>query len=279
MVRLGEEGDRPAGSILLIRDISPWRKAEEELVRRTEELEVANQQLALISAITRHDISNQLVVIDGYLDLLLEEGMPAEQTRSVEQILEATDRVREMVTFMRDYQAIGTSAPVWTDLRSLPGRAAAEVTLRGVQINNLLPAIEVLADPLIEKVLATLFENAIRHGKTVTQILLSATTDQAGLTIVCEDDGVGVKEDKKERIFERGYGSNTGLGLFLAREILAITGMTIAETGITGVGARFEIQVPPGRYRTLYPAKEDRKEGPDPVPASGAGSEGQDTPA
>ncbi|ACL17550.1 histidine kinase N-terminal 7TM domain-containing protein [Methanosphaerula palustris] len=279
VVRLGEEGDRPAGSVLLIRDISPWRLAEEELLRRTDELKVANQQLALISAITRHDISNQLVVIDGYLDLLLEDGMPADQAKTVEQVLDATDRVREMVTFMRDYQAIGTSAPVWTDLRNLPERAATEVALRGVQINNLLPAIEVLADPLIEKVLATLFENAIRHGKTVTQILLSARTDQAGLTIVCEDDGAGVNEDKKERIFERGYGSNTGLGLFLAREILAITGMTITETGIPGVGARFEIQVPPGRYRTLDQAKKDHKEEQEQMLPSGAGSDGPDTPA
>ncbi len=263
VVALGDENARQAGSVLLIRDISPWRQAEEALLRRTDELEVANRQLALISAITRHDISNQLVVVDGYLDLLIEDEMTPVQTGVVEQVQNATGRVRRMVTFMRDYQAIGTSAPVWTDLRSLPGRAAAEVALGKVQISNLLPDIEVLADPLLEKVISTLFENAVRHGWRVTEILLFARTDPAGLTIVCEDDGVGVPDDGKERIFEREYGSNTGLGLFLAREILSITGMTIAETGIPGAGAQFEIRVPPGRYRTRVHPGGDSGEGAD----------------
>lgn len=52
-----------------------------------------------------------------------------------------------------------------------------------------------------------------------------------------------------ERIFEQGFGKNTGLGLFLSREILAITGITITENGTPGKGARFEITVPKGAYR------------------------------
>ena len=68
---------------------------------------------------------------------------------------------------------------------------------------------------------------------------------------VCEDDGDGVPEDKKELIFCKGVGTNTGLGLFLASEILAITGITIEETGAPGRGARFEMIVPQGGYRNF----------------------------
>jgi signal transduction histidine kinase len=53
--------------------------------------------------------------------------------------------------------------------------------------------------------------------------------------------------------FKRGFGNNTGLGLFLSREILAITGIAITESGETGKGARFEIMVPKGGYRYLAP--------------------------
>ena len=60
---------------------------------------------------------------------------------------------------------------------------------------------------------------------------------------------MGISPDQKESIFERGYGKNTGMGLFLAREILAITGITIAETGKPGKGARFEITVPAGMWQ------------------------------
>jgi signal transduction histidine kinase len=66
---------------------------------------------------------------------------------------------------------------------------------------------------------------------------------------VCEDDGDGIIAEEKEKIFERGFGKNTGLGLALSREILAITGITITETGEPGKGARFEIAVPKGMWR------------------------------
>jgi signal transduction histidine kinase len=60
--------------------------------------------------------------------------------------------------------------------------------------------------------------------------------------LVYEDDGQGIPEEEKEKIFLRGYGKNTGLGLFLIKEILAITGITIVENGIYGMGARFEMK-------------------------------------
>jgi len=66
---------------------------------------------------------------------------------------------------------------------------------------------------------------------------------------VCEDDGMGVPAEEKEKIFERGFGKNTGLGLTLSKEILSITGITIRETGEPGRGARFEMTVPKGAYR------------------------------
>ena len=47
----------------------------------------------------------------------------------------------------------------------------------------------------------------------------------------------------------KGFGQNTGLGLFLSREILAITGITITENGVPGIGARFEIRVLNGGFR------------------------------
>ena len=62
-------------------------------------------------------------------------------------------------------------------------------------------------------------------------------------------NGVGISDDMKEMIFERGYGKNTGYGLFLAREILAISHMTIYETGKAGTGSRFEIDVPRNKYK------------------------------
>ena len=56
-------------------------------------------------------------------------------------------------------------------------------------------------------------------------------------------------EEKKETIFKRGFGTNSGYGLFFIREILAITGMDIRETGVYGEGVRFEITLLPETWR------------------------------
>jgi signal transduction histidine kinase len=77
----------------------------------------------------------------------------------------------------------------------------------------------------------------------------SSETEGEALKIICEDDGVGVSVDEKGKIFERGYGKHTGLGLHFAREVLHITRIDIEENGEPGKGARFVISVPKGRWR------------------------------
>ena len=93
-------------------------------------------------------------------------------------------------------------------------------------------------------------ENSFRHGDHVTCIDFSAKEMENGLIVSYSDNGVGITSDDKKKLFRKGFGMHTGLGLFLSREILDITGITIQETGEPGKGARFEMTVPKGRWRT-----------------------------
>jgi signal transduction histidine kinase len=70
-----------------------------------------------------------------------------------------------------------------------------------------------------------------------------------GITILLGDNGGGIPAGEKEQIFEWEYKGHCGSSLFLAREILSITGISIAETGAPGTGALFVITVPNGGYR------------------------------
>jgi len=135
--------------------------------------------------------------------------------------------------------------------RTLVDTAAKETPLGQVIVKNDLPAgLEVFADPQITKVCYNLMNNAVRYGGKITTIRFSAKESGDDQVIVYEDDGDGVVAEDKEKIFDRGYGKkNTGPGLFLSREILAITGITIVENGTPGKGARFEITMPKGIYR------------------------------
>ncbi len=94
-------------------------------------------------------------------------------------------------------------------------------------------------------------DNAVRHGGAITIISISSQVCENCLTITCVDDGIGIPPDEKEKIFNHGYGKNTGIGLFLAKEILSITGLSIRECGDEEKGAKFEIQVPCGKFRIL----------------------------
>ena len=109
--------------------------------------------------------------------------------------------------------------------------------------------LEIFADPWLKKVFYNLIDNTLRYAERVTKITVSFRESVEGLDLLFEDNGIGIPFDEKEKIFERGYGKNIGYGLFMAREILAITELTIRETGKPGEGARYEIQVPKRYYR------------------------------
>ncbi len=116
-------------------------------------------------------------------------------------------------------------------------------------INELPSGIEVFADPLIFKVFYNMIDNAVRYGGKITTIRFSVEESGDEDVIICKDDGDGIPIDEKEKIFERGFGKNTGLGPSLSREILDITGIAIIENGKPGKGARLEMTMLKGAWR------------------------------
>ncbi len=223
---------------------------EQELIKYSKALSVANHKLTLLSSITRHDISNQLTALMGYLSILEEMPLGPSRDEYFRKAGTATQRISDMIRFTKEYEGIGVVDPVWQSCRALVDTAANEAPLGKVIVKNELPVdLEVYADPLIVKVIYNLMDNAARYGGKITTIRFFTRDSDGDLLLVCEDDGNGIPVEEKKRIFERGVGKNTGMGLFLSSEILAISGITIAENGEPDRGARFVITVPNGTYR------------------------------
>ncbi|PKL64325.1 MAG: hypothetical protein CVV32_08300 [Methanomicrobiales archaeon HGW-Methanomicrobiales-3] len=220
------------------RDITERRRAEEALL-------LANRKLAILNSITRHDINNQLMVLMAYLSMLEEHEDDSQNDEYCRIAIAAAERIASMIQFTKEYEKVGVQTPVWHDIRTIVDRAARKAACGDVVIQNDLPSgFEIFSDPLIVKVIYNLIENAVRYGNTITTIRFQLIECGADRLVICEDDGDGVAADEKEKIFERGFGRNTGLGLALSREILGITGITITENGEPGRGARFEMRVP-----------------------------------
>jgi signal transduction histidine kinase len=122
-------------------------------------------------------------------------------------------------------------------------RGEAEVHL------NIPKDLKIFADDLIGKVFLNLYQNALMHGERVTRIDCWTRMEDDSLLLFFADDGIGIRAEDKEKLFDRGFGRNTGQGLFLAREVLDLTGMRIDEVGESGKGAMFRIRAPPESVR------------------------------
>jgi len=223
-------------------DITEQKRAEDALA-------LACQKMNLLSSITRHDILNQLTVLSGYLALSEEFASDEKLLGFIKKEATATERINQQITFTKHYQDIGVQAPQWQNVHDTVATAASLLDLSSVDIQIPSSNIEIYADPLLGKVFYNLLENAVRHGHTTSVVQFSYRDNGDTLTITCEDNGGGIDRETKKHLFKRGYGKNTGFGLFLIREILSITGITIDENGEPGRGARFEITVPNGAYR------------------------------
>ena len=244
--QLNPVADSATGSVLAVtivsNDITDQKRSERAIVE-------ANRKLNLMSEVTRHDILNQLLVLSGYLDLVRNLSSDPKATDYLDRCNDAIRTIRTQISFTRDYQNIGVLAPEWQSVPGIISRVQQGFLLTDVIVTTDCTGLEVYADPLLEKVFYNLLDNALRYGGGISEVRVTCARSGRGLVIACEDNGIGIPADMKERIFQKGYGKNTGLGLFLAREILSITGLTIEETGEEGSGARFEITVPEVAFR------------------------------
>ncbi|MGA2104271.1 PAS domain S-box protein [Methanoregula sp.] len=216
------------------------RKLAEDAVRQ------ANIQLNLMTSITRHDILNKVSALVGYYGIIRLKFPNPALTYYISKLEDTTSAIQSLMMDTQTYQNIGIREPQWQDLEKVAKRLQIPETIK---FSIDLQGAQVYADPMLEKVFFNLLDNSIRHGGQVTEIRVSSRQSNEGLALVWEDNGTGIPNEEKDRIFEKGYGVNTGLGLSLCREILAITGMSMRETGEPGSGARFEIAVPKGAYR------------------------------
>jgi len=241
---LYDEDGAVSGTEAVIRDITERKNMENAL-------RLANRKLLLLASTTRHDMVNQITVLQGYLALSRDRlADPEALLGCIDREEQAAACISSLLQFMKEYEQIGIYAPVWGEIKTLVKTAAGQVVPGNITVECMVPAgYDVLADPLIARVFSNLMENAIRHGGSIMTIRFSVEDMGGTSCIVCEDDGSGIPAGEKEKIFEQGFGKGTGLGLFLSREILAITGITIRETGEPGRGARFEITVPDGAWR------------------------------
>jgi len=208
-----------------------------------------NTKLNVVSSVARHDILNKLTIISSTLSLLKESITDPKMTDFLNYAETATSAITRQMGFTREFKNMGMEKADWQDVDETIHTMLDNNYGTGMGFDLRLNGLEIFADSWLKKVFFTMTDAMIRYGLPINTIHRSYKESEDGLCLFFEGDGKGIPVDQKEKIFEQGYGNTNGFGLFLAREILAVTGIALKETGDPEKMVRFEIHVPKRGYR------------------------------
>jgi two-component system, OmpR family, sensor histidine kinase KdpD len=220
-------------------------------------------RVALLSSVS-HDLRTPLSSVIGAASSLLayESSLEERDKRELlKSIVEEAERLDRYIQNLLDMTRLGQGKlelqQDWEDVRDLVSAASRRLHLnaRGVRVKLAVSSDSQLVNvhgDLMEQVFVNLLDNAARHSPANSEISVSATRDVDDVVIEISDEGPGIPEADREKIFdpfyrvhERDRKSGTGLGLSICRGIVRAHGGEITAHGsASGSGAMLRLRIP-----------------------------------
>jgi PAS domain S-box-containing protein len=249
------------GTIHIMKDVTERKKAEEENSLLREKSEVSSRMAAIgeMAAGIAHEINNPLTSVIGFSELLVtSDEISSELKEHVRIIADGSNRVKEIVkrllNFARQSKSVKTCANINELIESTLNLRSYVLKTANVEvIKNLsqdLPWITVDAGQM-QQVFLNIIVNAEysmkkAHGKGT--LTITTETNDGNIRISLKDDGAGMTNDVKSKLFTPFFttksGEGTGLGLSLSHSIIVGHGGTIEVESEQGKGAEFVITLP-----------------------------------
>lgn len=241
-----------SGAVLVFHDLT-----------RIRELEGVRQEFV---ANVSHELRTPLSLIKGATETLL-DGAKSDPV-ALERLLTIVNRHADRLTLLIDdllLLAKLDSGRVVLESESLPLRLAVQEVVedllprarqRNVALENQLPSgLRAQADPLrLRQVLCNLIDNGIKYGREGGTVRLSARELDAQHVELCvQDDGPGIPEEARARIFERFFRADkarsreqggTGLGLAIVKHVVQAHGGEVRVESQPGQGTAFYFTLP-----------------------------------
>ncbi len=211
----------------------------------------ANQREEFLHSLLRHDVGNKNQVIDGYLELISEYDHPDEVKKFVDEAKKAVKENEEMIEKVRKLRKIGEEEEIDEfELRSVMDKVLSEYRdqMREKSINLDMDELDITVQggALLEELFSNLIENSIYHSNC-DEINISSRTEEDECVVSVEDDGKGISDEMKDKIFEKGFKrgktAGTGLGLYIVNEIVDNYGGSIEVKDSDLGGACFDIRL------------------------------------
>jgi PAS domain S-box-containing protein len=236
------------GINVMHRDITERKRMEQKLRDSEEGFRNLSEKLRVVGGLTRHDVNNKLSIITANA-YLLKRQLPdnKEALDKIKDMESSVSQITRMFDFARDYERLGIEESSLIDVETMVQKAANLFSsLKGVKIVNECRGLAVMADSLLQRAFYNLIDNSLKYGEKLTQIRIRYEKSEKQLKLIYEDDGVGISQDDKARLFAEGFstGRGSGYGLYLIKKTMEFYGWTISETGTHGKGAQFTINIP-----------------------------------
>ncbi len=252
---LAADGDIE-GVIAIGRDLTELRELEEQVIQ-AEKLATLGQ----LAAGVVHELNNPLTSISVYAEYLLRKGERSGQDpadlEKMSRIVESADRILKFTRDLVSYARPSTEEPAFVPIRDVLEqsllfcehvvREANAIVVRRFEDSEV--AVYAVKGQL-HQVFINLITNACHALSGSGEIVLTSAIDaEQHVLVTVEDDGCGVPDDQRERIFEpffstKAEGKGTGLGLSIVRNIVQQHGGTITVAARESGGTVFEIRLP-----------------------------------
>jgi signal transduction histidine kinase len=233
-----------AGKTVAFQAILIDNTAEKHMLDRAEKM---NEKLSVVGGLTRHDVNNKLSTILSTSYLLKQRLRDNQSLELVKETESAVHQIEGLFEFARIYEKLGTEELVYVDAEKVFNEAARLFpSLKDIKIVNDCHGLTVFADSLLRQLFYNLVDNSLEHGEKPSRIRVFYEEKNDHLNVIYEDDGVGIPQAAKPKLFDEGYttGKGSSHGLYLVKKMMEVYGWTIQETGMPGKGAKFTITIP-----------------------------------
>ena len=203
----------------------------------------------VLHSLLRHDLRNKAQIAEGYMELIREMGDSKEKEyveKAIRSIRDGINLIEKVRTLRRLGEKTPKEVEIDSQIRDIILDYRDQAKEEGVEIRYQGEECRIRAGPLFEELISNLVENAIRHSQG-SEIRISHEKEEGGCLMSVEDDGIGIPDEDKQRVLERGFKkgdmAGSGLGLFIAREIAESYGGSIEVKDSELGGARFEVRL------------------------------------
>ena len=227
-------------------DITEQKWMQEVLNEAIAKVVELNEKLHVVESLTRHDIRNKLSALNGRIFLL--KKRLKDNTEALTHLKEmeiASQQILKIMEFEKAYVQVGSEELKHVDVeRYLSEASLLFSNLTGAKLINECRGLTVLADSMLRQLFYNMMDNTLKYGEKTSVIRVHYKEEKDQLKLIYEDDGVGIADEEKSKLFQEGYGKGTGFGLYLIKRICEGYGWKIQETGKHGEGAQFTMTIP-----------------------------------